>query len=174
MAIGDKTGQISSVKRRSFVTDAAGSAYRFEFALLLIVGLTKAEHLERHRRLTAFALSDCSLLLRVLGAFQNIAFCPNVLTETSILIRHAPEPMRSELSERFRTAVVDTHERYIKSATAVQHAEFARLGLTDAVLLHLSAAQGSTLLTTDLDLYASAIRAHRKAINFNHLREASF
>jgi hypothetical protein len=67
--------------------------------------------------------------------------------------------------------VADTTEIYMPSVQASRRNEFLRLGLTDAVVLG-SAAEADTIVTADLDLYLEAARQDRKAINFNHYREA--
>lgn len=102
-------------------------------------------------------------------AAPRLLFCPNVLTETSNLIRHAPEPIDREIAGTLSALATSSDETWISSPHAMQHSEYRRLGLTDAVLLTL-AAKGGALLTLDLDLYLAAARAGHEVINFNHLR----
>ena len=56
------------------------------------------------------------------------------------------------------------------SSVAAERKEFVRLGLADAALLEI-AAKDVTLLTTDFDLYNTALAKGAQALNFNHLRD---
>jgi hypothetical protein len=63
-------------------------------------------------------------------------------------------------------------ERQSLDATAtVDRCEFIRLGLTDAALIEC-ASEDVALVTTDFDLYQSALAAGAQAYNFNHIRES--
>ena len=62
-------------------------------------------------------------------------------------------------------------EEYVDSRTAVERKEFARLGLTDAVLL-ASAHVNVALWTDDHDLYLAALRQKTPFVNFTHLRRS--
>jgi hypothetical protein len=61
-------------------------------------------------------------------------------------------------------------ESRIASVQGAERPEYNRLGLTDAVLLTVSA-EGATLLTDDLDLHLAALNAGLSSINFNELRD---
>jgi hypothetical protein len=59
----------------------------------------------------------------------------------------------------------------LDAATAkINHALFAKLGLTDAAIV--ANLNSMFLLTDDLDLYVAAASAGLDAINFTHMREA--
>lgn len=64
-----------------------------------------------------------------------------------------------------------TEEQSVASEVAVDHPQFASLGLADSVLLML-ANRGAILLTDDLPLYLAAIRSGHEAINFAHVQAA--
>lgn len=142
-------------------------------AVLLIVGLLDKRHIASHKRLQVYDESDFDLLARFVGSYSSLILSPNVLTETSNLIRQVGEPRRTDLSNAMARFVAQFEERIVPSGIAVARAEHSRLGLTDAVLLEL-AADGATILTVDLDLYLAASSAGYDPVNFNHLREAAF
>lgn len=141
--------------------------------VLLIVGLLDKRHIASHKRLQIYDGADFDLLARFVGSYSSLLLSPNVLAETSNLIRQVGEPRRAELSRAVARFVQQFEERAIASQLAVSRTEHSRLGLTDAVLLEL-AADGGTILTADLDLYLAAASAGYDAFNFNHLREVAF
>lgn len=142
-------------------------------ALLFAVGATNREFVGRHRRLSAYEAADYDLIYELLDASAGIILCPNVVTETSNLIRYASEPIRSRVAPFFADLVRKTREEYLKSALAVDHRSYLGLGATDAVLLSLARA-GPVLLTDDLDLYLAAVRDGLDVVNFTHERAARF
>jgi hypothetical protein len=93
----------------------------------------------------------------------------NTLTEASNLLAQIDDPVRTDLRETFRRVVGATEEQYVPSPVAASSGYFLRLGLTDAGLLEVISGSRS-LLTTDLDLYLSALQVGAEAVNFNHLR----
>ncbi len=141
--------------------------------LLLVVGMTSRDYVEKHKRLKEFTIEDFDLLQEQLSVATEIVVTPNTLTETSNLIDHIADPARAKIYETLRTLVQSpgAAERYISSAAAVEYPELPRLGLTDCVLLD-ACSTGTPLLTVDLRLYLAAIGRGDKALNFNHLRDA--
>jgi hypothetical protein len=142
-------------------------------AVLLVVGLVRPDQVGVHKRTRAFDQQDFTALIEIVGASGGLIFTPNVLTEVSNLLRQTNDPLRGQLNAFLASKLLPTStEQLIESSLGVRRKEFVRLGLTDAVLLHLSATTGNTvLLTTDLDLYLAASGDGLDCINFNHLRE---
>lgn len=138
--------------------------------LLLVVGSTDRSYVARHKRLQAYGLEDFDKLVALASGYSRLVTCPNVLSETSNLVRYAPPPVSTRAAETLKLLLGRFGEVYVESSRATSRDEYRRLGLTDAVLLEL-AASGSTLLTDDLILYLAAERAGHKAINYNHLRD---
>jgi hypothetical protein len=138
--------------------------------VLFIVGITNRNLITKHRRLKAFSLDDFDLLCQLIESSLQILVTPNTLTETSNLLGYIDEPARSQLFETFRKLIQKTSEVYVDSRIASNTEEFHRLGLTDSGLLEITG-KSRTILTTDLDLYISALSRGLLAINFNHLRE---
>jgi len=141
-------------------------------ALLFAVGLTSKGYIEKHKRLAAFDVKDFEVLFELIDASAGLLLCPNVLSETSNLIRYIADPIRSEITSVFSRIIASSEEAYVASGTVASGKQFARLGLTDLVLVAL--ADGATLLTDDLDLYLAASSAGFEAINYSHIREARF
>jgi hypothetical protein len=138
--------------------------------VLFIVGTTNRNLVTRHRRLKAFSPDDFDLLLRLVASSRQVFVTPNTLTETSNLLGYLDEPARTQVFETFRALIQSTSEEYLESRTACSAKEFLRLGITDSVLLEITG-KSRVLLTTDLDLYLSALSRGLNAYNFNHLKE---
>ena len=139
--------------------------------LLFVVGTASREYIGKHKRLTEFTEEDYDTLLVVISSAPSVLVTPNTLTETSNLAAYIGEPARRHVFQVLRQLIEASEERYIASASAARRPEFIRLGLTDAALVEATSAEAS-LLTTDLDLYLSAIAKGAPAFNFNHLRDA--
>ena len=137
--------------------------------ILLIVGLTAPELIGRHKRLRAYSVEDFECLIQLLEGYSPIIVTPNTLTESSSLFRQIPEPARSRISDTFVRFVETATEEYVASETVVRYNEFARLGLTDVVLLDRMT-HARLLLTADHDLFVAAVQRRYTAINFNHVR----
>jgi hypothetical protein len=150
------------VGRISLIIDA-------NLLVLFIVGSTHRGLVAKHKRLRAFSLEDFDLLCRLLGSSPQVLVTPNALTEASNLLGYIAEPARTQVFETFRKLVPFFTEEYIRSSVACKRTEFLRLGLTDSGLIEMSDTSRS-ILTTDLDLYLSALKLGISAINFNHLR----
>lgn len=142
--------------------------------LLLVVGLASRDFIAKHKRLQAFTADDFDLLLSELAVASEVLVTPNVLTETSNLIDHIADPARTQVYERFRDllSTATAIETHVPSLDAVHRSELPRLGLSDCALLEL-AARGIPLVTVDLHLYLAAAAKGYKALNFNHMRDAS-
>jgi hypothetical protein len=138
--------------------------------LLLVVGATSRDYIAKHRRLSAYTEADFDLLGKVLATDSKIVVTPNILTETSNLIRYIANPARTQIYRVFRTLVQATEEQYLESRQVVSREEFIRLGLTDSAMLEMATAS-HILLTADLALYLAALRQGLQAQNFNHLRD---
>jgi hypothetical protein len=138
--------------------------------VLLVVGLTNISYIEKHKRLSSFDKVDFSIATNLIDNFSNFVFTPNVISETSNLIRYLNSPIKEQVSDMFSTMICRSPEIYIESCRASRRPEYRRLGVTDSVLLELLE-QGGTLFTDDLDLFLAAQSAGFEAINYNHLRE---
>ena len=138
--------------------------------ILFAVGATKRDYIASHKRLRTYDAKDFDILSGLIADSSGVIFSPNVLSETSNLVRYASDPARFEVGTVLAQIIARSEERYVASKTAALRTEYPRLGLTDAVLLELLQ-PGLLLLTADLDLYLAASKAKLDVINFNHVRE---
>jgi len=143
--------------------------------LLLIVGYASLDYLTMHKRLRSeYTVEDYLLLLEVLRDVHAVILTPNTLTETSNLLKHIDNPARKHVLLTLQAFIKNQPEQYISSLRGSTRSEFARLGLTDSVLLEalLLSRSGASmrLLTVDHDLAIAAENAGYDVVNFNHIR----
>ena len=139
-------------------------------AILLFVGLSGKSNISKNKRLRAYDERDFELIEAIVDDFAGLILSPNVLTETSNLIRYMPDPARSLAVTIMSEAILRFEEVYIRSVEAIRRKEYSRLGMTDAVLLEIIS-RGIGLLTDDLDLYIAGSKVSGNVMNFNHIRE---
>lgn len=137
--------------------------------VLLMAGISSREYIGRHRRLRDYREEDFDLLIEFIDPMSAVVVTPNILTETSNLLRAISEPARSHIAATFQKLVGTFDARFIQSVRATEQPEFLRLWLTDAAVL-AALDNSHVLLTADLDLYLAAAQRGHNAVNFNHLR----
>ncbi len=138
--------------------------------LLLVVGETDRKMIGRHKRLTAYQDEDFVWVRRLISSSQGLLFCPNIVSETSNLIRYAPKSDAVAIAYVLKAMLEQFPEQYLPSQDATRRVEYDRLGITDAVLLVL-AENNARLVTDDLDLALAAAYAEADVINYNHIRD---
>ena len=136
--------------------------------LLLVIGHYYIRRIETVKRTARYTKSDYSRLRAFTSQFQQFWTTPNIVTEVDNLSRQLPQNEWPAYSLAIREKIIGMSELVCHSEEASAIREFSRLGLTDCVMLRL--ADGKLLLSDDLPLYFSALKAGRDAINFNHLR----
>jgi hypothetical protein len=141
--------------------------------VLLMVGLTRPGYIKAHKRLDGYDFDDFCRLGAILDQFESIVVTPNVLTESSNLLRQTAEPARSEIGAVFAGHILKLAEQHVPSKDASARPEFLRLGLSDAALLEINKAD-VTMLTADGKLWIAALDAGYEALNFNYIREAAW
>lgn len=139
--------------------------------VLFVVGTTNVSYISKHKRLSAFDDTDYILLNDIVAKFDKLIFNPNVLSETSNILRQIGEPIKAELMTVLKRMIHIIDERGIESRTATERNEYLRLGLTDSVLLEL-ANSGASLLTADLGLYLAALSSGYSVANYNHIKDS--
>ncbi len=113
---------------------------------------------------------DFDLLVEIIGRFAVLMVTPNIVTETSNLLRFGSQDER--LSLALATGLQEWVEVYRPSRSAVQHRAYARLGLSDVVMLDVLKGRDDTiLLTADVDLYIAGQYEGLQVENFNHIRD---
>lgn len=146
--------------------------------LLYFVGSHDPTMIQRFKRTRAFTPNDFALLRRVLEKFKRIITTPNILSEVSNLAAQMGRPAKEQFFLDFaeKIEMLDEEEKleeqYVVSRDASRTEEFAVIGLTDSVIMHL--AKGRFLVLTD-DFRLAGMLGHSKidVINFNHLRGLS-
>jgi hypothetical protein len=137
--------------------------------LLLVVGTADRSLISKHKRTQKFTPEDFETLLALLKDYPRILVTPNVVTETSNLLRQTHEVTAKRLLQRLREILAVIDERYVRSSDATTVPGYSFLGIADAASLH-EPPPGSVLLTDDLPLYLQAMKLGRSAINFTHLQ----
>lgn len=145
--------------------------------LLYLFGRYQPGAVGRRKRLEHYGLEDADLIMQFLARFDRVLTTQHVLAETSNLARQIVGGARQlELSLKLHPLFcLDTPDSFAScrvDGRAIDVGVFARLGLTDAGLASLVAAD-LLLLTDDLDLYVAAVSTGGDAINFTHMREAA-
>ncbi|WP_133170111.1 hypothetical protein [Kumtagia ephedrae] len=138
--------------------------------MLLIVGVTGRDLIPDHKRLQAYDEIDFDILSAALRNSAGVRLSPNVLTETSNLVRQAPKHLHSSLMRTFGHFIDSWPEDYVPSRTARVRPEFGRLGLADAAILSM-AGDKTTILTADFHLYQAALKAGLSCENFHHWKD---
>lgn len=145
--------------------------------LLYLFGRYQPDAVGRRKRLDHYTPEDADLVMQFLARFERILTTQHVLAETSNLARQiAGGAQQLELSLKlhplFCLDTPDSFESCQVDGAAIDVSVFARLGLTDASLASLVAAD-MLLFTDDLGLYVAAVSTGGDAINFTHMREAA-
>ena len=137
--------------------------------LLLIVGLTDAEYISKHKRLGDYSVQDFILLTETLDRSGKIILTPNTVTETSNWIDHIRDPARSEIRRVFNIFIANQIEVYVPSAKAAARNEHIELGIADNVLLEV--AKSALLISSDQDLCIAAAVSDYSYLSFDFLRQ---
>lgn len=137
------------------------------FLLLLIGGLGE-KHITSFKRTNIFDNSDYLLLIKLINR-SNVILTPNVLTESSNLIRTYDDSIGNKASIELKRIIASTKEIFIHSTLLTQNKCFLKFGLTDSSIYNL-ASKGVTAITVDAPLYGLLYNKGYPVINFNHVR----
>jgi hypothetical protein len=137
--------------------------------ILLVIGLTDPEQIERFKRTRAYTRADYALLSRFVNGYRALVTTPNVLTETSNLAGQLAEPLRKRALAVLAGFINGAEERYYVSRALSEDKLYLQLGLTDTAVKH-AAAEQIAILTDDLPLYGRLTSQGAEVFNFNHLR----
>jgi hypothetical protein len=139
---------------------------------LFIVGSIERRQIGLHKRLRAFSEADFDHLLRILSLFPAIMTTPHILTETSNLLRHSPEPLRSLIGEAMARFIGQASEIYSPSVTLVNRSHYHQLGITDCAIL-VASEENAVIISDDLDLCLAAMAREVGVINYNYFRDGA-
>jgi len=136
--------------------------------VLLAIGLYKRERISSFKRTDKYTNRDFSLMIGLLGQFQQRITTPHILTETDNLTRQLPTNEHAAIAATM-TLLIDEHfEIRRPSAYAARHPRYADVGLADCMTI--TATEGVLVLTDDFRLANILSHLGRDAVNINHLR----
>jgi rRNA-processing protein FCF1 len=141
--------------------------------LCYLIGMLNPKKIPVFKRTRQFGVEDFSMICSVLRHFRKIVTTPNVLTEVNSFSRQLKDPDRTKLSGILANHIKVLDEHYIESRIAAGRGEFAKLGLTDCGIIHLSPKK-YLVLTDDFTLANYLSKNGVDVINFNHIRVAGW
>jgi rRNA-processing protein FCF1 len=137
--------------------------------LLLFVGSTNRERIQRFKRTQQFIPADYDTLEDFLKPFPQIVVTPNILTEVNSLLNQLGEPERTQCLAIFGRGISGFDEQYVPSREIVAQDIFVRFGLTDTSIL-AAAKDRYLVLTDDLRLAQHLQSLDVDTVNFNNIR----
>ena len=146
----------------------SGAIIDANLLLVYVIGRADRRLLGRSHHTKQYE-EDFPIVQRVVEYFARIYTTPNILTEVSNL---AAKDGGAKVLDFLAKFVRRLDERYCVSSASCEDQSFTRLGLTDAGLCLL--AREYLVVTADFNLHLTLRRRGLDAINFNHLRQASW
>jgi hypothetical protein len=137
--------------------------------LLLVVGMCNRDYIAQHKRTQDFLAEDFDLLLTAINSYEQLWITSHCLAEVSNLLRQTHRKLAQELISFLAAFATRVQESHLTKASIFTQAMVTRLGVADTGMFLKS--KRVTVLTVDLDLYLEILRAGRRVINFNHLRQ---
>jgi len=137
--------------------------------LLLFVGYTNRDRIQRFSRTEKFTPDDYDCLGKFLGAFEKIVVTPNILTEVNSMLNQLSDPDRSKCARLFSQLISKYDEQYVVSQEVAKQESFVRFGLTDCGIVDV-AKDKYLVITEDFKLTNHLLSMGVDTINFNHIR----
>jgi hypothetical protein len=79
-------------RRKTIILDA-------NLAILFVTGVTNRGYIEKHKRLRdVYDETDFDIIASIISESDGVLFTPNVLSETSNLLRYIADPIKTEIS----------------------------------------------------------------------------
>ena len=141
---------------------------------LLVIGSASKDYISSHKRINSdFTTEHFDNLVYVLGAFDEIILLPQVVAETSNLIRQIKQPAKFHVQQALKSLVEANFEFPATSREAVAVKEYFALGIADACLLQLCSLDlnglAPTLVTIDGSLANIASSSGYNVLNYREL-----
>lgn len=136
--------------------------------VLLAIGSYKRERISSFKRTDKYTTRDFSLVIGILGQFEQRITTPHILTETDNLTRQLPTHEHAAIAATMARLIDALFEVRLPSADAARHPRYAHLGLADCMTI--AAAEDVLVLTDDFRLANVLSHLGRDAVNINHLR----
>jgi hypothetical protein len=137
--------------------------------LLLAVGAYNQQRIVSFKRTQRYAISDYHLVVGLLSSVRRRVTTPNILTEVDNMVRQLPKHEHVHVAAAILAIVQSSFEVYVPSIELMATEEYAKLGLTDSVLLQ--GAKECLVITDDFPLAQRLQSIGRDVININHLRQ---
>ena len=160
--IESETQLVAKYARKGIVVDT-------NLLLLLFVGYTNRERIQRFSRTEKFTPSDYDVLGNFLNNFSKIVVTPNILTEVNSMLNQLGDPERSQCAGLFGQLISNYDEQYVVSQEVSRQESFVRFGLTDCGIMNVAKDQ-YLVITEDLKLAYHLQSMGIDVINFNHIR----
>jgi rRNA-processing protein FCF1 len=136
--------------------------------LLLLVGLADRNLVAKHKRTRTYEPAGFDTLVRLIKPFAAVVITPQVLAETSNLLRDGPGSA-SGPGARITAVLKAAQERYVPKDKLLESPLFLSMGATDVSVMELAHEADTVVLTDDLELYGRIEKAKRNAVNFTHV-----
>ena len=153
---------VEKYARRGIVVDT-------NLLLLLFIGCTNRDRIQRFSRTEKFTQSDYDILGSFLNNFSKIIVTPNILTEVNSMLNHLGDPERSQCARLFGQLISNYDEQYVVSQEVSRQESFVRFGLTDCGIMNVAKDQ-YLVITEDLKLACHLQSMGIDVVNFNHIR----
>lgn len=137
--------------------------------VLLIVGFTDVNLIEKHKRTNRFVKEDFNLLIEQLKPFEMIWVTSHCLAEASNLLKQTASGNSYNLLFTLKEYTSKFKESHINKDSIFASSIFTRLGVADTGIINKSK-KVNCVFTVDFHLYNEILRVGRNVINFNHLR----
>ena len=109
--------------------------------LLLFVGSTNRERIQRFSRTEKFTPSDYDVLGNFLYIFSKIIVTPNILTEVNSMLNQLKDPERIQCARLFGQLISKYDEQYVVSQEVSGQESFVKFGLTDCGIISVAKEQ---------------------------------
>lgn len=139
--------------------------------VLLIVGATDRNLIDKHRRTKEFMSRDYDELCGLLDEFNEFWITSHCLAETSNLLKQTNVRSVRPLLQTLAGFCSRVRESHLSKDQVLADDSFLRLGVADTGFVQKSR-RVNWSITVDVQLYETISRLGRKVINFNHVRAA--
>ena len=139
--------------------------------VLLIVGVTDRNMIDKHKRTKSFIPRDYDELTNRLSTFREFWVTSHSLAETSNLLKQTDQVKAQALLENLANFCRDSYESHVNKELVFEFPDYLRFGVTDSGFIQTSE-QVSLSITADLGLYLAISKRGRNVINFHHFRQS--
>lgn len=147
----------------------AGVLVDTNLLLLLLAGTVDRNLIGRWKRTQTYVEDDFDLLNELLESHRGFVTTPHISAEVSNLATSLSKQDHERFFKLFAGYLRETEERSVAARDVALVDVFARLGLTDTVIVRFKRRR-PLVITDDLPLALHLERQRLPVVNFNHLR----